>query len=63
MLVGTGQHPDPKLLPKDLTMPGPKSAPYGGKTARDHKSGKWARRLANRHADPIRERGGKQFGK
>lgn len=50
-------------------MPGPKSNPHDangrpvGKTALDHKSGKWARRLSNRHADPIRERGGKQFGK
>ena len=54
-------------------MPGPKSSPTLrndngavvaiGKTAVDHKSGKWARRQANRHADPVRERGGKQFGK
>jgi hypothetical protein len=60
-------------------MPGPKSEPTltrdwnddrthftgqrCGKTAKDHKSGKWARRLVNRHADPIRERGGKQFSK
>lgn len=34
-----------------------------GKTARDKASGKHARRLVNRHADPIRESGGKQFGK
>lgn len=53
-------------------MPGPKSQPTIevdgktvriGKTAKDHRSGKWARRLTNRHADPIREHGGKQFGK
>lgn len=58
-------------------MPGPKSQPTMtrewndartsftgqrcGKTEKDHKSGKWLRRLANRHADPIRESGGKQF--
>lgn len=34
-----------------------------GKTKADHKSGKHARRLANRHKDPIREGGGKQFRK
>lgn len=44
-------------------MPGPKSTPQGGKTKHDKASGKWARRLLNRHADPIRESGGKQFGK
>lgn len=42
-------------------MPGPKSRPLGGKTKKDHASGKWARRLRNRHADPVREKGGKQF--
>ena len=56
-------------------MPGPKSRPVqtfgegdsarkvSGKTAIDHASGKHARRLSNRHADPIREGGGKQFKK
>lgn len=34
-----------------------------GKTRKDKESGKWARRLANRHRDPIREAGGKQFKK
>jgi len=52
-------------------MPGPKSRPtvevdgktiHVGKTAKDKRSGKWARRQVNRHADPIREGGGKQFG-
>ena len=33
-----------------------------GKTKADRESGKHARRLVNRHADPIREHGGKQFG-
>lgn len=48
-------------------MPGPKSRPKDengrpiGKTALDRISGKWARRQVNRHADPIRESGGKQF--
>jgi hypothetical protein len=58
-------------------MPGPKSTPTldirfnadctrfsgrrVGKTEHDRVSGKWARRLVNRHADPIRENGGKQF--
>jgi hypothetical protein len=41
-------------------MPGPKSQPHGGKTRQDHASGKHARRLTNRHADPIREGGGKE---
>lgn len=44
-------------------MPGPKSQPKNGKTKTDHASGKWSRHLVNRHSDPIRERGGKQFGK
>lgn len=42
-------------------MPGPLNGT--GKTKRDHTSGKWARRLVNRHSDIVRERGGKQFGK
>lgn len=52
-------------------MPGPKSEPTIlegdgkarriGKTEKDRRSGKWSRRLVNRHADPIRENGGKQF--
>jgi hypothetical protein len=33
-----------------------------GKTRKDHQSGKHARRLSNRHADSIREGGGKEFG-
>jgi hypothetical protein len=49
-------------------MPGPKSQPTLdgrriGKTEKDRRTGKWARRLTNRHTDPIREHGGKQFGK
>lgn len=31
-----------------------------GKTERDHKSGKHARHITNKHRDPIREAGGKQ---
>lgn len=44
-------------------MPGPKSNPKGGKTKYDRASGKHARRLVNLHADPIREHGGKEFGR
>jgi hypothetical protein len=34
-------------------MPGPRSAPLGGKTKKDHLTGKWARHLRNqmRRAD------------
>lgn len=34
-----------------------------GKTKRDKESGKHTRRLLNRHSDPIRNSGGKQFVK
>lgn len=57
--------PGPKSEPIDFreySVTGRRLGPRIGKTALDHKSGKWARRQVNRHADPIREGGGKQFG-
>jgi hypothetical protein len=56
--------PGPKSEPidfKTFSKTGRRVGPRIGKTALDKKTGKHARRLVNRHADPIRENGGHQF--
>lgn len=49
--------------PSTTRLPARKPDQPSGKTRKDKASGKHTRRLLNRHSDPIRENGGKQFGK
>lgn len=56
--------PGPKSTPiwfETLDENGRRRGPRMGKTEHDRRSGKWTRRQVNRHADPVRESGGKQF--